>query len=125
MFGQYVAYMEANGSTCNRRMSAPKHLSEILQRLASGEGKTVSVASLKCGQSVSVSDPGDKITLDGPALVTVGDATASGEVAFYLLGSQHTEIPRRNLIPTSSARRLAKQFLETGRLPKDATWEAA
>jgi len=61
----------------------------------------------------------------GPALVTVGDATASGEVAFYLLGSQHTEIPRRNLIPTPSARRLAKQFLETGKLPKDVTWEAA
>lgn len=61
----------------------------------------------------------------GPALVTVGDATASGEVTFYLLGSRHTEIPRRNLISAPVARRLAKRFLETGTLPTDATWEPA
>src|SRR5512144_437743 len=35
----------------------------------------------------------------GPALVTVGDSKADGGVAFYLFGSQHTEIPKRNLIP--------------------------
>lgn len=61
----------------------------------------------------------------GPALISVGDASATGAVTFYLLGSQHTEIPRRNMIPVSIARRLAKGFLETGKLPNDARWEPA
>ena len=61
----------------------------------------------------------------GQALVTVGDAKASGEVAFYLLGSHQTEIPRRHLIPAATARRLTKQFLESGKLSKEVSWEPA
>jgi len=61
----------------------------------------------------------------GPALVTVGDPTAHGEVAFYLLGSHLREIPRRHLIPTLTARRLARQFLESGKLSDEVAWEAA
>jgi hypothetical protein len=60
---------------------------------------------------------------DEPALVTVGDVTASGMVAFYFLGSHHTEIPRRHLIPTTTARHLAKQFLESGKRSQEGTWE--
>lgn len=60
-----------------------------------------------------------------PALVTVGNASAHGSVAFYLLGSQHTEIPRRNLIPVDSARRLARQFLESGTVSAEVAWEPA
>jgi hypothetical protein len=60
-----------------------------------------------------------------PALLTVGDATADGAVAFYFLGSQHTEIPRRNLIPANTARRLARQFLTTGKVSEEAQWEPA
>ena len=60
-----------------------------------------------------------------PALLTVGDAQADGAVSFYLLGSQQTEIPRRNLIPAPTARRLARQFLTTGRVSEDVTWERA
>ena len=58
-----------------------------------------------------------------PALITVGDATASGQVAFYFLGSRHTEIPQRNLIPSPIARQLAKQFLESGKLSPQVAWE--
>jgi len=60
-----------------------------------------------------------------PALLTVGDVDADGAVAFYLLGSQQTEIPRRNLIPAATARRLARQFLTTGKVSEDVTWERA
>lgn len=60
-----------------------------------------------------------------PALLTVGDAAAGGAVAFFLLGSQQTEVPRRNLIPAPSAQRVARQFLTTGKVPEDVTWERA
>ena len=62
---------------------------------------------------------------NNPALVTVGDAAAAGAVAFYFLGSRETEIPRRNLIPTATARRLARQFLITGKVSEEAAWEPA
>lgn len=61
----------------------------------------------------------------GPAFVTVGDPAASGEVSFYLLGSHHTGIPRRHLIPTPIARRLAREFLQSGKLSKEVSWEPA
>jgi immunity protein Imm1 of predicted polymorphic toxin system len=61
----------------------------------------------------------------GPALVTVGDSKADGGVAFYLFGSQHTEIPRRNLIPGPMALRLARQFFESGQVKQDVDWEPA
>ena len=62
---------------------------------------------------------------DEAALVTVGDATARGEVAFYFLGSRHTPIPCRHLIPTTTAREVAKRFLESGHASKEVIWEAA
>lgn len=60
-----------------------------------------------------------------PALLTVGQATAEGTVAFYYLGSHETEIPRRNLIPQATARRLARQFLMTGKVSEEVKWEPA
>lgn len=60
-----------------------------------------------------------------PALVTVGDAAAEGEVEFYYLGSHHTAIPRRNLVPSTTARRLARSFLESGKVSEEAAWEPA
>lgn len=56
-------------------MDAPQQISTIFEQLSSGEGKTVEVAKLKCGQSVTLSDLGDKVSLDGPALVTIGSMT--------------------------------------------------
>ena len=72
---------------------------------------------------VQIQEAGDPETR--PALLTVGDAAADGAVAFYMLGSQQTEIPRRNLIPATTARRLARQFLTTGKVSEDVKWERA
>ena len=38
-----------------------------------------------------------------PYLVTVGDASARGAVAFYFMGSHHTQIARTQLISATSA----------------------
>jgi hypothetical protein len=62
---------------------------------------------------------------DEPALVTVGGPEKLGVVSFYFLGSHHTEIPERNLIPTSVALGIAKQFLQSGRRSEDVAWETA
>jgi hypothetical protein len=70
---------------------------------------------------VQIQDSGDPE--NNPALLTVGDAAADGVVAFYLLGSQQTDIPRRNLIPATTARRLARQYLTSGKVSEEATWE--
>jgi len=60
-----------------------------------------------------------------PALVTVGTVAAEGVVAFYLLGSHETKMPRRNLIATETARRIARQFLATGKVSEEVAWEPA
>lgn len=60
-----------------------------------------------------------------PALLTVGDRAAEGTVAFYYLGSHEIAIPRRNLIATATARRLARQFLASGKVSEEAAWEPA
>ncbi len=62
---------------------------------------------------------------DTPALVSVGDAEADGAVAFYYLGSHEIDIPRRNLIATPTARRVARQFLTTGKVSEEVAWEPA
>lgn len=58
-----------------------------------------------------------------PIFATVGDIKATGTVAFYFLGSRETEIPRRHLVPAATARRLAKQFLESGNRSNEVAWE--
>src|SRR5262245_35051991 len=45
-----------------------------------------------------------------PYFITVGDPMAEGTVSFYLHGAHHTEIPRRNLISTLEAVRVARDF---------------
>jgi Immunity protein Imm1 len=58
-----------------------------------------------------------------PYLITVGDTSAEGEVAFYLHGAHHTEIPRRNLISVAEALRILREFLETGARCERVRWE--
>ena len=60
-----------------------------------------------------------------PALLTIGNAATVGVIAFYYLGSHELKIPRRNLIPTATARRIARQFLATGKVPEEVAWEPA
>ena len=58
-----------------------------------------------------------------PYLVTVGDGRAQGEVAFYFLGEHHTEVQRRHIISTSTARDVAREFFNTGRRSPVISWE--
>ena len=62
-------------------------------------------------------------TGEPPYFITVGDPTAEGGVAFYLHGTHHTEIPRRNLISTVEAVRVAQEFLERGTRSESVKWE--
>ena len=55
--------------------------------------------------------------------ITVGDSHADGVVGFHLLGQHHTEFERRHLIPTSTARRVLREFFETGQRPTSVEWE--
>ena len=55
--------------------------------------------------------------------ITVGDSYTDGDVSFYLLGQHHTEFERRHLIPLATARRVLREFFDTGRRPANITWE--
>jgi hypothetical protein len=56
-------------------------------------------------------------------LITVGGGQAKRGVMFYFLGTRPTEIPRHNLIPTSQARGIVREFFETGRRSTNVRWE--
>ena len=55
--------------------------------------------------------------------ITVGDSYFDGVVSFHLLGQHHTEFERRHLIPTATARRVLRDFFDTGRRPTSVEWE--
>ncbi|MHB0961390.1 MAG: Imm1 family immunity protein [Pirellulaceae bacterium] len=55
--------------------------------------------------------------------ITVGDSFVDGVVGFHLLGQHHTEFERRHLIPTATARRVLREFFETGQRPASVQWE--
>lgn len=55
--------------------------------------------------------------------ITVGDPHAEGVVSFHLLGQHHTEFYRRHLIPIATARRVLREFFETGQRPTSVDWE--
>ena len=60
---------------------------------------------------------------DPPYMLTVGDSAAEGQVPFLLQGEHDTEIPRRNLVPLSTARAIVREFFTTGRRPSITAWE--
>ncbi len=55
--------------------------------------------------------------------ITVGGSPAKRGVVFFFLDTRHTEIPRHNLIPTSQAREVVREFFETGRRSTSVKWE--
>ena len=55
--------------------------------------------------------------------ITVGDSHADGVVSFHLLGQHHTEFERRHLIPIATARRVLREFFDTGQRPTSVDWE--
>jgi hypothetical protein len=60
---------------------------------------------------------------DPPYRVTVGDQRAQGAVPFFLFGEYHTEIPRRNVILTSTARLIVREIYGTGEESTAVPWE--
>lgn len=65
----------------------------------------------------------EALTRKPPYFITVGDPGAEGAVSFYLHGAHPTEIPRRNLISTAEAVRVAREFLERGERSSSVEWE--
>ena len=59
-----------------------------------------------------------------PYLVAVAtkDRDKDGTFNFYFQSLHHTEIHRRNILPISKARELARTFLITGTIPKAIEW---
>src|SRR2546423_6518551 len=55
--------------------------------------------------------------------ITVGDSHVDGGVDFHLLGQHHTEFERRHLIPADMARRVLREFFDTGRKSEIVQWE--
>ena len=55
--------------------------------------------------------------------ITVGDGYVDGGVEFHLLGQHHTEFERRHLIPAETARRVLREFFDTGRRSESVEWE--
>lgn len=55
--------------------------------------------------------------------VTLGDSKVDGVVSFHLLGQHHTEFERRHLIATATARRVLREFFDTGRRATSVDWE--
>ena len=65
----------------------------------------------------------EALTGKAPYFITLGDPTAVGAVSFSLHGVHPTEIPRRNLISTPDALRVAREFLERGQRSNSVEWE--
>ena len=57
------------------------------------------------------------------SLITVGNDRAQRGADFFFLDKHHTEIPRRNLIPTAQARQIVREFFETGSRSTSVKWE--
>ena len=60
---------------------------------------------------------------DPPYMVTVGQSAAEGVLTFLFQGVHDTEIPRRNLVPLTTARAIAREFFATGHRPSITAWE--
>jgi hypothetical protein len=56
-------------------------------------------------------------------LITIGGGQAKHGVVFYFLNTRPTEIPQHNLIPTSQARGIVREFFQTGRRSTNVKWE--
>jgi hypothetical protein len=61
--------------------------------------------------------------LDPPYMVSVGDDQSNERVVFYVAGDHYSEALRRNTIRPEAARAAMRQFVATGLLSPDVTWE--
>ena len=60
----------------------------------------------------------------GPGLITVGDVASNGGAVFFLCCGDRTEVPGRNLLPASDARKIFREFFNTGISSTSSHWEA-
>jgi hypothetical protein len=58
-----------------------------------------------------------------PHFTTLGVAGAEGEIAFYVLGDREARTPRHNLIPKALARKVVREFFDTGYRSLSVEWE--
>jgi len=61
----------------------------------------------------------------GPRVITVGDVRSHEGAVFFLLRGDSFEIPGRNLLPSSDARRIFREFFNTGVASTSFYWEAS
>jgi hypothetical protein len=54
----------------------------------------------------------------------MGDARAGWGTVFFFQGWQRTGVPERNLLPAGMARRILREFFQTGMRSASIDWEA-
>ena len=130
--------------TCRlKRFQFPRYWEEIVENPASAEQALARIKELHAAYQpkqsegisftleddqnnklhVGCSDEGWVLMYDpkeGAGRIAVGNRGAKGHKAF--LFPEWTDFERRYLITMSSAERVVKQWVETGRLSDDVTW---
>ena len=61
----------------------------------------------------------------GPRVITIGDVRSHEGAVFFLLRGDSLEIPGRNLLASSDARRIFREFFDTGIASTSFYWEAS
>jgi hypothetical protein len=108
-----------------------EQLDQLLDRLAASTGPdfpiSVRVQTQGCEADILLGLPESFVYVTELAArrycITVGDPCAAGVVSFHLLGQHHTEFERRHLIPLTAARRVLREFYDTGRRSATTEWE--
>ena len=103
---------------------------KLLDRLAAECGpdsRIITTVDGPGGQSVYFGIGGDLgfvSSCEVPYLTTVGNPEDEGVEVYFFCGHE-TEIQKRHLVPWRVARRVVREFFDSGRLASDQTWEPA
>jgi len=60
----------------------------------------------------------------GPGYISIGNAHADWGAAFFFHGWRRTDIPERNLLPATIARKILREFFLTGTRSMSIDWES-
>ena len=110
------------------RASSPAELNSIVSTLDVSSSPILTVECHASQVRVGLSSAGWFIQVaplsgEPPYFVTVGDPGAAGFATFFLHGVHHTEIPRRNLVPSEAARQVLSEFALNGSRSAMVSWE--
>jgi len=104
-----------------------EELDQLLDQLRPDSPVSVILHAHGCEAHILLGSPESFVYIDEITptryYITVGDSHAKGAVGFHLLGQHHTEFERCYLIPLVTARRVLREFFETGRKPASVDWE--